>query len=100
MNQEALNPQNGMINLSLLLPESFKDFIDQQVAKGGYSAPDEYLCDLIQEAKERAVEEHLEMLLLEALDSGPATPMTKADWEEIKQRGIERIQQKPSQQLA
>jgi len=50
-------------------------------------------CDLIREAKEREAEERLEKLLLEALDSGPATPMTKEDWEEIKQRGIARINQ-------
>jgi antitoxin ParD1/3/4 len=50
-------------------------------------------CDLICEAKEREAEERLEKLLLEALDSGPATPMTKEDWEEIKQRGIARINQ-------
>lgn len=71
-----------MINLSLLLPESFKDFIDQQVAKGGYSAPDEYLCDLVREARERAVEEHLEKLLLEGLDSGDPIEVTPEYWRE------------------
>ena len=38
-----------------------------------------------------------EQLLLEGLNSGKATPMTKDDWETIKQRGIERINQKKQQ---
>ena len=38
----------------------------------------------------------LEQLLLEGIESGPATPMTKADWEEIKQRGLERLAQQPT----
>ncbi|MGE0131803.1 MAG: type II toxin-antitoxin system ParD family antitoxin [Blastocatellales bacterium] len=80
--------------LTISLPQSIKNFIDEQVAKGGYSTPDEYVCDLVREAKEREAEERLEGLLLEALDSGPATPMTKEDWEEIRQRGLARIQNK------
>ncbi len=85
-----------MINLSFLLPQSIKDFIDEQVARHGYNTPDEYVIDLVREAQEREAEERLEKLLLESLDSGPATPMTKEDWEEIKQRGLERIQQNQS----
>lgn len=91
MNQEA---QNTIVNLNILLPLSIKEFIDEQIAKGGYSTPSEYVCDLVREAKEREAEERLEELLLEALDSAPATPMTKEDWEEIKQRGLARIQSK------
>jgi antitoxin ParD1/3/4 len=83
-----------MISLSILLPQSIKDFIDEQVARHGYNTPSEYMCDLVPEARERAAAERLEQLLLEALDGGPATPMTKADWEEITQRGLERLQQK------
>lgn len=89
MNQEA---QNAIVSLNVLLPQSIKDFIDEQIAKGAYDTPSDYVCDLVREAKEREAEERLEKLLLEALDSGPATPMTKEDWEEIKQRGLQRIQ--------
>ena len=70
-----------MVNLNVLLPESFKDFIDQQVAKGGYSVPDEYLCDLVREARERAEEERLEQLLLEGLDSGDPIEVTPEYWQ-------------------
>lgn len=51
MNQEAQNTQNGVVNLNLLLPQSFKDFIDEQVALHGYGTASEYLCDLVREAK-------------------------------------------------
>jgi len=82
-----------MVNLNILLPQSIKDFIDEQVVRLGYDTPSEYVSDLVREAKEREAEERLEKLLLEGLDSGPATPMTSEDWEEIKQRGLNRIHQ-------
>jgi antitoxin ParD1/3/4 len=93
MNQEA---QNTMISLNILLPQSIKDYIDEQVSKLGYDTPGDYVSDLVREAKEREAEEQLEKLLLEGLDSGPATPMTSEDWEEIKQRGLNRIHQTQS----
>lgn len=85
-----------MISVSFLLPQSIKDYIDEQVSRLGYDTPSDYVSDLVREAKEREAEERLEKLLLEGLDSGPATPMTVEDWEEIKQRGLNRIHQAQS----
>lgn len=70
-----------MISLNILLPQLFKDFIDEQVANGGYSAPDEYVCDLVREARERAAEERLEKLLLEGLESGAPIEVTPEYWQ-------------------
>jgi len=82
-----------MVNVNIALPQSMKAFVDAEVRAGGYSTTDEYIRDLVREAEERKADERLETLLLEAIESGPATPMTKQDWDEIKQRGLERIQQ-------
>ena len=79
--------------MSISLPTTMKTFIEQEVQDGGYSTPSEYLRELVRDAKRRKEDEHLEKLLLQALES-PATPMTKDDWDAIKQRGIERIRQK------
>ncbi len=40
--------------------------------------------------KKQKEDERLEELLLQAIESGPATPMTKKDWKAIKERGLER----------
>lgn len=53
-----------------------------------------YVRELVRDAKKQKEEERLEKLLLEAIESGPASPMTKKDWKAIKQRGLERIQKK------
>jgi len=86
--------EDQLTSMSISLPESMKTFIEEEVSSGGYGTASEYFRELVREAKERKIEERLESLLLEALDSGPATPMTKKDWEAIKGRGLERIQKK------
>ena len=37
---------------------------------------------------------HLEELLLEGLNSGPATPMTAADWDDIRRQVRDRLAKK------
>ncbi len=67
--------------LTISLPQSIKSFIDEQIVKGGYSTPSEYVCDLVREAKEREADERIEKLLLEALDSGEPIEVTANYWE-------------------
>lgn len=89
--------KDTLTEVSISLPLSVKTFVDEVVAEGGYSTASEYVRELIEDAKRRKSQEEqeeIEQRLLEALESGPPTPMTKEDWEGIKQRGIERIRQK------
>lgn len=89
--------KDTLTEVNISLPLSVKIFVDEVVAEGGYSTASEYVRELIEDAKRRKSQEEqeeIEQRLLEALDSGPATPMTKEDWEGIKQRGIERIRLK------
>lgn len=85
--------KDTMTTMNISLPATMKEFIDREVFDGGYSTPSEYMRELVREAKRRKEEEHLEKLLLNALET-PATAMTKKDWEAIKQRGLARIRQK------
>ena len=71
-----------------------KSFIEEEVSSGGYGTASEYFRELVRDAKKRKEEERLEKLLLEALESGPASPMTKKDWEAIRERGLQRIHAK------
>lgn len=79
-----------MSEISISLPESMRDFIEEQVAQGGYGTVSEYLRALVHEEQKRKARERLEALLLEGLESGPATEMTDADWDEMRRRFDER----------
>ena len=86
-----------MTTMNISLPDEMKAFVEEQIKQGGYSTASEYLRDLIRDAQKRAAQDRLEELLLEGLDSGPATPMTKEDWQglhrELETRRAERRKQ-------
>jgi antitoxin ParD1/3/4 len=79
--------------MNISLPEHMQRFVEEQVKSGGYETPSEYVQALIREAQIRAAKEELDARLVEGLESGPATPMTKGDWDELKRRVWEREQQ-------
>jgi hypothetical protein len=98
--------------MQVTIPEHFREFVAAQVARIGLSGPDEYIALLINHAEDQAflasrradplgppsVEEDLGMtqdeydaLLLEAVNSGPSTPMTREDWDSIRREALERL---------
>ncbi|MEH1892386.1 MAG: type II toxin-antitoxin system ParD family antitoxin [Nostoc sp.] len=58
---------------------------------GGYSSVSEYFRELVRQDQKRQAAEHLEVILLEGLNSGNTTEMTPEDWEDIRQAVRERI---------
>ena len=56
--------------LTFSLPDSLREFIDQQVKTKGYGNISEYLRSLLREAQEAESSKRLEALLLEGLESG------------------------------
>ena len=96
--------------MQISIPEFMKPWIDEQVRNGRYHTADELVLELLHREQERESEEpddrgpaHLSVRtkdevaakLLEALDSGPATPMTSEDWEEIRHEVRERSARRP-----
>lgn len=79
-----------MDNMEISIPENLKRFVDDQVAGGRYGSVSEYVRQLIQADQERAAESELEALLIEGLASDE-TPMTAADWADIRQQGQARM---------
>lgn len=74
-----------MTAVTVSLPESLKDFIDQQLATKGYGDISEYFCSLLREAQEHDKETRLETLLVEGLSSGgDDIPLTREFWKELK----------------
>ena len=53
----------------------------------GKAVPD-YIVEVLKQAVPEPYDEELEKLLLEGINGGPATPMTRQDWDDIKTRGL------------
>ncbi|HXG68321.1 MAG TPA: type II toxin-antitoxin system ParD family antitoxin [Blastocatellia bacterium] len=71
-----------MTSLNISLPESLREFVEEQVKTGGYGTASEYLRELIRADRKRKAQERLEALLLEGLDS-PAQEITDRDWTDL-----------------
>jgi len=70
--------------VSIALPDALKAFVQEQVEEGGYPSAGEYIHRLIREDHERKYHDNIDRTLLQSLDSGPATPLTASDWQDIR----------------
>jgi antitoxin ParD1/3/4 len=80
-----------METMNIALPESMKHFVQQRVLQSGYSSVSEYIRDLIRADQKRKVEERIDALLLEGLDSGEPIAVTDEYWEHKKRKLAERL---------
>jgi len=78
-----------MATLNISLPDAMRTFIENEVKRGAYSTPSEFIRALVRADQKRKAEDRLEQLLLEGLKSGKATPMRKKDWAELRRRVFE-----------
>ena len=84
----------GQESMNIALPETMKEFVLARVSEGGYSTASEYVRELIREDQKRGARERLEAMLVEGLEGGNPTPLTKKDWNEIRSQVKRRIQRK------
>jgi antitoxin ParD1/3/4 len=80
-----------METMNIALPESMKHFVQERVAQGGYSSVSEYVRELIRADQKRKVDERIDALVLEGLDSGQPISLSPEYWEEKKRRLTERL---------
>jgi antitoxin ParD1/3/4 len=78
-------------SINISLPDTMRAYVEEQVAQGGYSSVSEYFRELVRQDQKQRVQERLETMLLEGLNSKDATEMTATDWEDIRQTIQERI---------
>lgn len=89
-----------MQTMNISLPDQLKEFVEGQVDSGRYSSVSEYVRDLIRDDEKRKAQEKLEALLVEGIQSGEATEMTRQDWSDIRMEALRlfeaRIVRKPA----
>jgi antitoxin ParD1/3/4 len=79
-----------MTTLNVSLPDEMKEFVEAQMLAEGYASASEYLRSLIRAAQKRRAKQALEAKFREALDSSPATPMTREDWDSVELEALDR----------
>jgi antitoxin ParD1/3/4 len=89
-----------MQTMNISLPDQLKDFVDDQVGSGRYSSVSEYVRDLIRDDEKRKAQEKLEALLIEGIESGEATEMTRQDWSEIRREAVRQFEARKSRKSA
>jgi hypothetical protein len=91
--------------MQLTWPDELKSFLEQEAEKAGYSSVDDFTLQTFLNANAlNATDEDLDLTetsalnvedlereLVAGINSGPATPMTKADWEELRKRVLRRL---------
>lgn len=84
----------GIATLNISLPDTMKTEVEEIIATEGYGNTSEFFRDLVRNYLKERRERKLEDLLLQGINSGESTPLTKSDFEKIKERGMQRLQQK------
>ncbi|WP_287312974.1 type II toxin-antitoxin system ParD family antitoxin [Moorena sp. SIO1G6] len=79
--------------MNIALPSEMKEFIQTQVAVGGYSSASEYIRELIRADQKQKTRYALEMEILKGLSRGEPTAMTAQDWEDIRANIRQRFDQ-------
>jgi antitoxin ParD1/3/4 len=89
-----------MKSINISLPDSMRAYVEEVVAKEGYSTLSEYFRELVRQDQKRKATERLETLLLEGLESGTATAIAPQDWQDIRSAVRERLakQSNPTQE--
>jgi antitoxin ParD1/3/4 len=80
----------SMTSLNISLPQSLKDYVEQQVESGGYSTPSEYVRELLRRDQDGRSEQKLEALLLAGLNSGEPIEITPEYWEKKRRQFVAR----------
>ncbi|MGA2703269.1 MAG: type II toxin-antitoxin system ParD family antitoxin [Isosphaeraceae bacterium] len=78
-----------MTTMNISVPDEMRNFVEAQMAQEGFASASEYLRSLIRDAQKRLAKRELEAKFREAMESGPATTMTREDWVALRAEAIE-----------
>ncbi len=80
-----------MTTMNISMPDEMKAFVETRMAQEGFASASGYLRALIRDAQKRQAKRELEARFREALESGPATLMTRDDWMALRARAVEEL---------
>lgn len=80
-----------MEKMTVTLTKDQRAFVEEQIAEGGHRSASAYLKALLAAERRRKAEEKLVAMVREAEESGPATPMTREDWENLRRKAMTRL---------
>ena len=67
--------------MEISLSEPLKEFVNERIFAGAFASVSDYVGKLILDDLKRKTKAEIDQKLVEAMKSGPATPMTAQDWE-------------------
>jgi Arc/MetJ-type ribon-helix-helix transcriptional regulator len=74
-----------MTTLRIAIPDETNEFLRAEAERGSYGNPENYVRHLIDEARDRQSQKHLEDLLLAGLET-PAEPWSSEDFRKLRAR--------------
>ncbi|MGC2639558.1 MAG: hypothetical protein WA294_20410 [Acidobacteriaceae bacterium] len=78
-----------MPTMNISLPESLRQFVEEQIGARGYGSASEYFRELVRTDQKRQAREALEVMLLEAMRE-PGETMTPAAWQGLRKEAAGR----------
>lgn len=72
-----------MSTMNISLPDSLKDYVDEQVGEGGYGTSSEYVRELIRKDQDR---KRLRAIILQGATSGLTAPVDAEYFEALRAR--------------
>lgn len=73
-----------LATMNISLPAALRTQLEKNLARHAYSSASEYVRELVRRDLQREAVEKVDALLLEGVKSGPATPMTGNDWQDLR----------------
>lgn len=70
------------------------------MGSGRYSSVSEYVRDLIRDDEKRRAHDRLEALLIEGIQSGQPTEMTRQDWDDIRREAVKQFEARKARETA
>ena len=77
--------------MTVSIPASVKQFVDQQIASGAYPDAEAYIKALVEADRKRKALRDVEKLVVAGLDSGATSEVTDREWSAIRREGLQRI---------
>jgi len=77
--------------MNISLPPTLKDWVDEQVSRRGFGTASEFVRQMLREEQQRELRQRIDAALVEGIESGPSTPMTTQDWDDIRREGRRRL---------